>query len=201
MSDRYLTIETPGEGSVREKASRFLGFAFHAADEESAKEGIARITKAHHASRHACYAYVLGSGSEVHRMYDAGEPAGTAGAPLLRAIQQFTLTHTAVVVVRYFGGTLLGKPGLIRAYGAAARAALTAASIREEVVQEPIRFICPLARFEWLKSDLRRIDGRLTGSSFGDDCRGSALIPRDLVTHVIANWLAHGIDTVRDQPK
>lgn len=201
MSDRYRTIESTGEGMLREKASRFLAFAMHASGESAAKELIASIAKGHHDSRHVCYAYVIGPGMDVQRAHDAGEPAGTAGAPILRAIQQQGLTNTVVVVVRYFGGTLLGKAGLIRAYGSAARSALDAATIREEVVRDPVAFICPLPRIDWLKTELRRLDGLLTDGSFGDDCRGIAWIPRERIKDAIANWRIHGIEVQRNQSK
>lgn len=201
MTDRYRTIESSGEGTLREKASRFIATAMHASDEREAKDRIALIARTHHDSRHVCYAYVLGPGMEIHRINDAGEPAGTAGAPILRAIQQHGLTNVLVVVVRYFGGTLLGKAGLVRAYSDAARAALEAATIREEIVRDPIAFICPISRFDWLKVELRRIDGLLTGSSFSDDCRGIAWIPRNLVANAIANWRLHGIEAEAHQPK
>lgn len=193
MSDRYRTIGTGGESLLREKGSRFIGIAFHAAAESDAREGIARIAKQHHASRHICFAYVLGPGMELQRVNDAGEPAGTAGAPILRAIQQAGLTCIAVVVVRYFGGTLLGKGGLIRAYGEAARDAIAGSTVKEEVIRAAVSFRCPLARVDWLKQELRRMDGMLTESSFGDDCNGVAMLPGGAAHEAIARWGAHGI--------
>lgn len=194
MTDRYRTISKEGQAIIREKASRFVAFAFHAADEHAFKETVERIAHAHHSSRHVCHAFVAEPDGSLQRSNDAGEPSGTAGAPILRAILQSELTFTGVVVVRYFGGTLLGKAGLIRAYGDAARAAIAQASIIERVMRAAIDFTCDHGRFTWLKSDLLRMDGVLTSSSFGDRCSGTAEVPRGMLKEVLERWRAKGVD-------
>ena len=103
------------------KKSRFIGYAADVATEDAAKEYIADIAKQHKKARHVAFAYLLPNSS---RYNDDGEPHGTAGLPCMTAIQRRELNNTVVVVVRYFGGVLLGKGGLIRAYGKAAGAAL-----------------------------------------------------------------------------
>lgn len=108
----------------REKGSKFIGYTYEVFDENEIQPIIDQLKKEHFAARHWCYAYRLGETGKRHRSNDDGEPAGTGGRPILTAIDQFNLTNTLVVVVRYFGGTLLGVRGLIDAYGGAALAAL-----------------------------------------------------------------------------
>lgn len=108
----------------REKGSKFIGYTYEVLDENQIQPIIDQLKKEHFAARHWCYAYRIGETGERHRSNDDGEPAGTGGRPIITAIDQYNLTNTLVVVVRYFGGTLLGVRGLIDAYGGAAQAAL-----------------------------------------------------------------------------
>ena len=112
---------------IVEKKSRFIGYAVRVADESEAKNFIAEIAKLHKKSRHVAFAYVFSATAETSanaRFSDDGEPRGTAGLPLFNAISRRELENVVVVVVRYFGGTLLGKGGLMRSYGKAAGMAL-----------------------------------------------------------------------------
>ncbi|MBK8338612.1 MAG: YigZ family protein [Flavobacteriales bacterium] len=122
--DRYITLALRSEGIFRDKASKFIGIAFPIAHEEEFKEVLGTIAREHHSARHHCYAWVLGADGERYRGTDAGEPSGTAGKPILGQLRKRSITHAAVVVVRYFGGTLLGRSGLMHAYGEAAHLAL-----------------------------------------------------------------------------
>ena len=124
MASEYLTLARPGQGEYEEKKSRFLGKAVHIESEEEAAAFIAGIRKQYYDARHNCYAWVLGEGSELKKSSDDGEPSGTAGQPILRVIEGSSCTNVLVIVTRYFGGTLLGTGGLVRAYTQAARAAL-----------------------------------------------------------------------------
>jgi len=102
---------------IIEKKSRFIGYARRVETEDTAKQFVAKIAAEHKKSRHVAFAYVL---TNTARMSDDGEPKGTAGLPMYNMLNRRGLTNVVVVVVRYFGGTLLGKGGLIRAYGKAA---------------------------------------------------------------------------------
>ncbi|MBR2729267.1 MAG: YigZ family protein [Lachnospiraceae bacterium] len=124
MAAEYLTIRETGKGEYEEKKSRFLGEALHIESEEEAAVQIARIRKAFYDARHHCYAWVLGEGGARKKSSDDGEPSGTAGQPILKVIEGSGATNVLVVVTRYFGGTLLGTGGLVRAYTQAARAAM-----------------------------------------------------------------------------
>lgn len=134
MIDYYKTIKTASKGVYKEKGSKFLGFAYPIESEEEIKIHINELKKAHHNSRHFCYAFVLKPDHSHRRGSDDGEPGGTAGAPILGQINSKNLTNTLVVVARYFGGTKLGVSGLITAYRTAALEALNAAIIIEKTV-------------------------------------------------------------------
>ncbi|MCQ2351307.1 MAG: YigZ family protein [Paludibacteraceae bacterium] len=112
------------EGIYKEKGSRFLSFVHHVESVDEAKAIVSAYKKEHHKARHVCFAYRIGANSEIYRGCDDGEPAGTAGKPILRQLETNNLTNTMVVVVRYFGGTLLGTGGLVRAYRAATEDAI-----------------------------------------------------------------------------
>lgn len=134
--DIYKTISSPSEGLFRDRGSKFLGYAYPLNNEKEVKEIITHLKKEHPSARHWCYAYFIGPNQEGHRANDDGEPSGSAGKPILNQLKSFGLTNVIVVVVRYFGGTLLGVPGLINAYKEAAREALLNASIIEKHVTE-----------------------------------------------------------------
>ena len=129
--DCYLTICTRGEGEVEEKNSRFLGLAAPVKSEAEAEEILSAVRKEHYKARHHCYAFVLGEDSARRRSSDDGEPSGTAGMPILNVIDGKGCSDTLIVVTRYFGGTLLGTGGLVRAYTEAAQLALANAQIVE----------------------------------------------------------------------
>ena len=132
MSIDYRTVKESGFSEVIEKKSRFLGEAVHTDTLEDAENYIAAVRKRHYDARHHCFAFVAGepgTPDEVIRSSDDGEPSGTAGKPMLEILTGLGLHRTLVVVTRYFGGTLLGTGGLVRAYSAAAKEAFEAAGI------------------------------------------------------------------------
>ena len=116
----YNTVHTGGQAEITEKKSRFIANVFPVSAEEEAFARLEVIRKKYWDARHNCWAYVLGGNPPSERMSDDGEPAGTAGKPILEVIRGRELTDVLVVVTRYFGGTLLGTGGLVRAYTAAA---------------------------------------------------------------------------------
>ncbi|HXT20134.1 MAG TPA: YigZ family protein [Thermoanaerobaculia bacterium] len=124
----YLVPAASAQAELREKGSRFLALLEPATDEAAARARLAAIEAAHRDATHCCWAWRLGAPPR-ERSHDAGEPGGTAGAPILRALQTAELSDALLVVVRWFGGTKLGKGGLVRAYGAVAREAVAAALI------------------------------------------------------------------------
>jgi uncharacterized YigZ family protein len=125
IKDTYKTIGTPSQGIFKAKGSRFLSFTYPINEVEELKPILDKLKKEYHDARHHCYAYLIGYENSLWRVNDDGEPSGTAGRQILGQIKSFDLTNVLVVVVRYFGGTLLGVSGLINAYRAAAADALS----------------------------------------------------------------------------
>ena len=118
--DAYHTVYRGGSGEIVEKKSRFIAEVFHVTSEEEAMQYLEEARKRYWDARHHCWAYVLGRNPSAERMSDDGEPAGTAGKPILEVIRGRQITDVLVIVTRYFGGTLLGTGGLVRAYTASA---------------------------------------------------------------------------------
>ncbi len=129
MENEYRTAAGRGSSEIIEKKSRFLGAAIPVESEEAVQEELDRIRKEHYKARHHCYAFILGESGAMRRSSDDGEPQGTAGAPILQVIDRKECTDVLIVVTRYFGGTLLGTGGLVRAYTQAAQEALQDAGI------------------------------------------------------------------------
>lgn len=146
MTDEYKTIENEVHSETRVQGSRFIATASPVSTKEAAEQFIARIRKSHHDATHNCYAYRLGFDAQQFRYNDDGEPNGTAGKPILTAIDKFTLTNTMVVVTRYFGGTKLGVGGLARAYGDAAEQALLSANVITRYLSDQVRISFPHSR-------------------------------------------------------
>ena len=134
--DTYLTISSPSEALYKDKGSKFYAFAYPVQTIEQIKEILAEKRKEYYDARHVCYAYMLGYERDVFRANDDGEPSGTAGRPILGQINSTNLTDILIIVVRYFGGTLLGTSGLIQAYKTSAAEAIAAATIEERIVEK-----------------------------------------------------------------
>lgn len=136
MNDTYKTIKEKSEGLFKDKGSKFLSYAFPAETEDEIKAILIQVKKEHHSARHHCYAWRLGTEEIAFRANDDGEPSSTAGKPILGQLMSFGLTNILVVVVRYFGGTLLGTSGLINAYRTATAEALKNAKIETRIIEE-----------------------------------------------------------------
>lgn len=129
MVKEYITVVGEATGEIVEKKSRFIGYIRHVETEEDAVDFVASIRKKHFDARHNCYAYMVGSDQPVSRFSDDGEPSGTAGKPILEMVTGNGLSDVCLVVTRYFGGTLLGTGGLVRAYSDAAAACIREAEL------------------------------------------------------------------------
>lgn len=200
-NDSYRTIANEGTGTYREKASKFIGIAFPMANEEAFKERVAHIAREHPGARHVCFAWVLGDLGERHRANDDGEPSGTAGRPILRRIQAAGLTYCGIAVVRYFGGTLLGKAGLVHAYGEAARLAIDDTTGIERVVSVQLRATCDHAVFGALRNDIEASGGTLLDALFHERCDLLLSMPRGQVAPFSERWSARQVELRPDQPK
>lgn len=146
MDDTYKTILNEAEGYITERKSKFISYIFPVKTEEDVMDILEEYRKKYHNARHICWAYMLGTAREDFRANDDGEPSGTAGKPILGQINSYNLTNALILVVRYFGGTLLGTGGLIRAYREAAAAAIENAKIVEKTIDDSfvLQFDYPL---------------------------------------------------------
>ena len=136
FEDSYKIVTTKGGGLYKEKGSKFIAEAFPVHSEAEVKEHVAEIRKKYFDAKHHCYAFMIGPDKACYRSSDDGEPSGTAGKPILNQILSKDVTNVCVVVTRYFGGQLLGVPGLINAYKTSAREALDNCTIVEKTIDE-----------------------------------------------------------------
>ncbi len=133
IKDTYKSLSAPSEGIYKDKGSKFLSFAFPVETEQQVKEILEQKAKEFFDARHHCYAYRLGIMGETFRFNDDGEPSSTAGRPIYGQILSHELSDILIIVVRYFGGTKLGVPGLIKAYKEAAADAIAAGEIVQKI--------------------------------------------------------------------
>jgi uncharacterized YigZ family protein len=166
--DNFHTIEAPAEGIYKDRGSRFLGFAFPVQTEGDVAACLEGLRKEHFKARHHCFAWRLGVEGVRYRSSDDGEPSGTAGRPILGQIDAAGLTDVVVVVVRYFGGTLLGTSGLIQAYKGAAQEAIGNASVVEKILRQSYCIQVEYAIMPDLMHLLKRLDLPVYDSQFGD---------------------------------
>jgi uncharacterized YigZ family protein len=134
IPDYYTTIEQSSTAEFSDKGSKFIAYAFPVTEVDEFKDKLSEVRKEHPKASHHCYAYRIGLDGMTYRMSDDGEPSGTAGRPILGQIDSKQVTNVLIIVVRYFGGTLLGVPGLINAYKTAASLALQVTP----VIQKPV---------------------------------------------------------------
>jgi uncharacterized YigZ family protein len=135
FTDTYKTISVESKGLYKDRGSRFIAIAIPVKSQEEIKTRLDELRKEYHDARHHCYAYVLSPDRQLWRANDDGEPSGTAGKPILGQINSNELTDILIVVIRYFGGILLGVSGLINAYRTAASDAIANAQILEKTVK------------------------------------------------------------------
>ncbi|MBD3614748.1 IMPACT family protein [Kingella kingae] len=138
----YKTLSAPIQVEFKDKGSRFIAYAYPVLTADDVKKHVDDLRQEHHKARHWCYAYRLGTDGNKFRANDDGEPSGSAGRPILGQIDSFELTDVLVVVVRYFGGTLLGVSGLIHAYKMATQMAFQAAAIVEKNIEKTLYLRC-----------------------------------------------------------
>lgn len=151
--DTYKTISGPSEGLFKDKGSKFIAYAYPISSDEAVKAILQKLRAEHSKARHFCWALRLSPDRSIFRIQDDGEPSGTAGRPILNTMLSADVTNLLIVVVRYFGGTLLGVPGLINAYKSAASEALKEAIIIKKTVNDIY-----LAEFDYLyMNDVMRL--------------------------------------------
>ena len=185
FEDLYRTIDEPSEGIFRDKGSKFIAYAFPFKDENKIKEIIAELKALHPKARHHCWAYRLTPDRTIFRINDDGEPSGTAGRPILNVLLSMDVTNVMVVVVRYFGGTLLGVPGLINAYKTATQEALSNAEIVEKTVNDVYEVQFDYLQMNDIMKMVKELDLIVLGQEFDTNCKITLEIRKLQVNEVI----------------
>lgn len=170
MIDFYKTIAEPASGEFKDKGSKFIAFAHPINDADEVPIISDKLRKEHIKARHFCYAWRLGVRNDAFRANDDGEPSGTAGKPILGQIDSFGVTNIAIIVVRYFGGTLLGTSGLIRAYREAAKTALMQAIIIEKFIEDTVSLKFDYTVMPQVMQAVKKENIVITQQIFENDC-------------------------------
>lgn len=170
MSDYFKTLAATSEGIYKEKMSKFISFAIPVNSATEAKEIIKQYQKRFYDARHVCWAYMIGTDRTEFLSSDNGEPSGTAGRPILGQINSFGLTNVLIIVVRYFGGILLGTSGLIIAYREAAADAINNATILECHEQGHIIFTFPYLGMNDVMKLIKRENLKVIDQKFDNLC-------------------------------
>lgn len=169
--DSYRTIAAPVETALRERSSRFLAYAWPVTSEHEIKTHLDALRKKYYDATHHCYAWRLGPEGEHYRANDDGEPSGTAGKPILGQMLSNELTYCLIVVVRYFGGTKLGVPGLIAAYKDAAAEVIDAAEIIEKTVDTAVEIEFPYGALNDVMRVVKEMEPQVHSQDFDNVCR------------------------------
>lgn len=175
--EQYLVPSQAAEETMIEKKSRFIGHIWPVETEEEAIAHIKEMRDQYWDASHNVYAYILKSGAM--RYSDDGEPGGTAGMPVLNVLRQEEVYNVCCVVTRYFGGTLLGAGGLVRAYSKSAKLALDAAGISMKRVWDLLDIPCSYALFERVRQEVTAWQGQVTDSEFAADVVVKAMLPEE----------------------
>lgn len=167
MAD-YKTPKGEATGTIYEKKSEFIGYITHVKTEQEAQQYLAKIRKKHYDARHHCYAYII-KDEGVIRQSDDGEPSKTAGMPILEVLRHSGLEDAIIVVTRYFGGTLLGTGGLVRAYTEGAKAALEAAEILTYKTCVDLNITVDYSLYDKLTTLCQNRNGKIIDTQFTDN--------------------------------
>lgn len=166
FSDVYYEVERDAEFVLRERGSKFFAFVYGVKSDLEIKEKLEGLKREYPDATHHCYAWVMGARGEAQRANDDGEPGNSAGRPILRSILGVGVTNVLVVVVRYFGGTLLGIPGLIESYRGAAESALRAAGRSEKFIEENYEISSAFEHEQEIHRLIAKYGARVLGSEY-----------------------------------
>ena len=180
MDDSYKTIENTAEGYITERKSKFISYVIPVESEDEVKPILEEYRKKYYNARHVCWAYMLGHEREEFRINDDGEPSGTAGKPILGQINSFELTNVLIIVVRYFGGTLLGTGGLIRAYKEAAALAIENTVVIEKTIDNTIKIHFEYVLLNDVMRVLKQFESVKWTQDFRESCRMELVVRRSL---------------------
>lgn len=190
----YRILTRPAEGQYKDRGSRFIAYLMPIQTEIDARQAVDSIRASHHAARHVCYAILTDSASAA-LFNDDGEPSGSAGRPILHALQRVGLSYVVGTVVRYFGGIKLGVPGLIAAYRGAVENALATADIEERVAERSLSLQCPYGAMNDLIPYIKKSNGRLLSERYeATICHLEVAWPEASIATVAAWTKSYGVD-------
>src|SRR5258708_24927149 len=184
--DFYYTVAKSGKAEFKDRGSKFIGYVYPIASAEEFRDRLNDVKKEHPKATHHCFAYRLGLDGNTHRVSDDGEPSGTAGRPILGQIDNKTLVNTLVVVVRYFGGTLLVVPGLINAYKSAAALALQIAPLAQKQVEKEYVVQFDYTQVNEVMTLVKQFNCRVVRQEMQLFCNMTIAIPKNRVTEVVS---------------
>ncbi|HHV06599.1 MAG TPA: YigZ family protein [Firmicutes bacterium] len=176
--DTYRTVAQETEVEIKIERSRFIGQVRPVNSEQEAKDFIARISELHRQATHNCWAYRVDPERDTRFSSDDGEPTGTAGEPILRAILSQELTNTVVVVTRYFGGKKLGIRGLIEAYGGTATQVLAAAGTVQKIITETFQLNLDYPQLDQCQYCVHKYNGQIVNADYQQQVTLQVAIPR-----------------------
>ncbi len=185
FEDTYKTIKAPVEGLFKDRGSKFLAYAYPIEHENEVKALVDNLRKEHFKAVHHCYAYRLGLDRTNFRVNDDGEPSGTAGKPILNTLLSQDITNILVVVVRYFGGTLLGVPGLINAYKSATAEALTVAEVVEKTVNDVYNVSFEFVQMNDVMKIVKEFSLKIRNQTYDNQCTMELEFRKTLTNQVI----------------
>jgi uncharacterized YigZ family protein len=186
FNDTYQTIHQPAEAIFRDRGSKFLAFAYPINTESDIKDILIKLKAEHPKANHHCWAMRISIDRSVFRVNDDGEPSGTAGRPILNILLSKDLTNIIVIVVRYFGGTLLGVPGLINAYKTATEDALKQATIIPKTVNDIYTITFNYLQMNEVMRAIKEDNLTVITQNFDNDCSIQLAIRKTQVTQTLA---------------
>ena len=185
MEFSFNTIKSPVENILlKEKGSKFIGFAFPVDDEEDLKKSLEKIREEHPKATHHCYAFRLGMKGENYRANDDGEPSGSAGLPIYNQLLAHEITNVLVIVVRYYGGTKLGVSGLVKTYKESAKITLEEAEIITKELESEIEISFNFSQQNQIFTLLNKFDGRILDFLSDEKCVITAKIKTSLYENI-----------------
>jgi len=184
--DTYYSIEALSAGVFKDKGSKFLAFAFPVKSESEIAEYVNNLKKKYYDARHHCFAWRLGADMSQYRINDDGEPGGSAGLPILNQIKSKNLTNILIIVVRYFGGTLLGVSGLIHAYKQASEDALNNSTIVEHTLNEVVKVELPYSSINQIMKIIKDDKLQLIQKTIENQCIFEISVRKSLINMVKA---------------
>lgn len=185
FDDRYKTIKATAEAVFRDRGSKFIAYAYPITTEDEVKAHILNLKSQHPKARHYCWALRLSPDRSVFRLNDDGEPSGTAGRPILNTLLSQDITNILVVVVRYFGGTLLGVPGLINAYKTATQLVLASAEIIELNLNDHYEAVFPYLQMNDVMHIIKDHKLKINRQILENDCKVEIEIPQSQVNALV----------------